>query len=80
MSCRRFFGRSERHQIEPPARHPLPWYMGQKQFSPRNSHTGHLECSLTTSLCKSNCIEMMQCSSRKAGFMRLCQPLALSKP
>ena len=26
MSCRRFFGRSERRQIEPPARHPLPWF------------------------------------------------------
>ena len=26
MNCRRFFGQSERHQIEPSARHPLPWY------------------------------------------------------
>ena len=34
MSCRRFFGWSGRRQIEPPARHLLPWYTGQKQFSP----------------------------------------------
>ena len=71
MSCRRFFGRSERRQIEPPARHPLPWYTGQKQFSPQNSYTGHLECSLMTSLSKSNCGKMTQCSLRKIVFGRL---------
>ena len=58
VSCRRFFGRSERCQIEPPARHPFPWSTGQKQFSPRNSYTGHLECSLMMSLRKSSCAKM----------------------
>ena len=71
MNCRRFFGQSERHQIEPLARHPLPWYTGQKQFSPRNSYTGHLECSLMTSLSKSNCGKMTQRSLRKIVFGRL---------
>ena len=68
---RRIFGRSEQCQIEPPARHPLPWYTGQKQFSPRNSHTGHLECSLMTSLSKSNCGKMTQRSLRKIVFGQL---------
>ena len=71
MNCRRFFGQLERHQIEPPARHPLPWYMGQKQFSPWNSYTGHLEYSLMTSLSKSNCGKMTQRSLRKIVFGRL---------
>ena len=34
MNCRRFFGQSERHQIEPPARHPLPWYTGAEAVLP----------------------------------------------
>ena len=71
MSCRRFFGQSEQRQIEPPTRHLLPWYTGQKQFSPLNSYTGHLECSLMMSLSKSNCGKMTQCSLRKIVFGRL---------
>ena len=58
-------------QIEPPPRHPLPWYMGQKQFSPLNSYTGHLEYSLMMSLSKSNCAKMTQYSLRKIVFGRL---------
>ena len=80
MSCQQFFGRSERRQIEPLARHPLPWYTGQKQFPPRNSYMGHLECSLMMSLSKSSCAKMMRRSLRKIVFELLCEPLATSKP
>ena len=80
MSCRRFFGRSKRRQIEPLARFPLPWCTGQKQFSPRNSYTGHLECSLMTSLSKSSCGKMTRRSLRKIVFGRLYEERATSKP
>ena len=79
MSCQRFFRQSEQHQIEPLARHPLPWYTGQKQFSPQNSYTGHLECSLMMSLSKSSCTKMMRRSLRKIVFGLLCELLATSK-
>ena len=71
MSFQLFFGRSERRQIEPLARHPLPWSTGQKQFSPWNSYMGHLECSLMMSLSKSDCGKMTQCSLRKIVSGRL---------
>ena len=35
MNCEWFFGQSEWHQIELLARFPSPWYMVQKQCSPR---------------------------------------------
>ena len=58
-------------QIEPPARHPLPWSTGQKKFSPRNSYTGHLECSFTMIMSKNDCGKMTQRSLRKIVFGRL---------
>src|SRR3989337_796411 len=79
MSCRRFFGQSERHQIEPPARRPSLSSMERKQFSPRNSYTGHLECSLMMSLSKSNCAKMTLCSLRRIVFGLLCEQHATSK-
>ena len=72
--------RSGQHQIEPLARHLLPWCTGQKQFSPRNSYTGHLECSLMLSLSKSSYAKMMRSSLRKIIFGLLCESLATSKP
>src|SRR4051812_20344979 len=53
--------------------------MEQKQLPPRNSYTGHLECSLMMSLSKSGCVKMTRCSLRKIVFTLLCEPLATSK-
>src|SRR3954468_1556604 len=53
--------------------------MEQKQLPPRNSYTGHLECSLMMSLSKSGRVKMTRCSLRKIVFRLLCEPLATSK-
>ena len=53
--------------------------MEQRQFSPRNSYTGHLECSLMMSLSKSSCDKMTRYSLRKTVFRLLCELLATSK-
>ena len=53
--------------------------MEQRQFSPRNSYTGHLECSLMMSLSKSSCDKMMRCSLRKIVFRLLYELLDTSK-
>src|SRR3954464_10720330 len=53
--------------------------MEQRQFSPRNSYTGRLECSLIMSLSKSSCDEMTRCSLRKTVFRLLYELLATSK-
>ena len=45
--------------------------MEQRQFSPRNSYTGHLECSLMMSLSKSSCGKTTRCSLRKIVFRLL---------
>src|SRR3954471_2600510 len=44
--------------------------MEQKQLPPRNSYTGHLECSLMMSLSKSGCVKMTRCSLRKIVFRK----------
>ena len=53
--------------------------MEQSQFSPRNSYTGHLECSLMMSLSKSSCDKMTRYSLRKTVFRLLYELLATSK-
>ena len=58
----------------------MPWYTGQRQFSPRNSYTDLLECSLMMSSSKSNCDKMMHCSSRRNVSRLLYELLDTSKP
>ena len=53
--------------------------MEHRQFSPRNSYTGHLECSLMMSLSKSSCDKMTCYSLRKTVFRLLYELLATSK-
>ena len=53
--------------------------MEQRQFSPRNSYTGHLECSLMMSLSKSSCDKMMRSSLRRTVFRLLYELLDTSK-
>ena len=53
--------------------------MEQKQFSPWNSYTDRLECSLMTSLSKSSCGKTTRCSLRKIVFRLLYELLDTSK-
>jgi hypothetical protein len=53
--------------------------MEQRQFSLQNSYTGHLECSLMTSLSKSSCDKTTRCSLRRTVFRLLYEVLDTSK-